>query len=227
MTRAVLLAATSHDPRNPLAYTRRGPSKVVATRMTRLAKAACKLVKEQGVRLDPHRLFATSLRDYDVLIRLAPRRVIDGIIRAATGDPGAKKVSHFKNLDGRTGKLPLPIARHPVAVLLDLLEHAYGDCLIFFHGDLDNAEADVNAGEDGVIGAIWKPGMQHRLRFRTGLPFNFTTVTSTAWLNEKGKDMQMDEDVDGDVVELNQTAILLEIARIGGDMIKIIEVVER
>jgi U3 small nucleolar RNA-associated protein 22 len=49
-----------------------------------------------------------------------------------------------------------------------------------------------------------------RQKFRAGLPYNFLAV----------------EDEDEDVVELNKDAVLLEIARVGGEMIKKIEVQE-
>ncbi|WYZ34333.1 hypothetical protein EsH8_I_000609 [Colletotrichum jinshuiense] len=198
MNHTVLFVATPHDHLG-LAYTRHGPSKLLATRMTRLAKAASKLIKEQGIALDAAQLFQPSLGDYDVVIHLSTSAV-KRVTRDAAAEAGTRH-SLFKNLDERTGKVPLPLSRHPATVLLRELEAAYEDTLIFFHG----------APEDAVIGAIWQPKLRQQ-NFRVGLPYNFRRV-------EGG-------DEDSDVVEVNKPAVLLEIARIGGDLIKTIELSE-
>lgn len=202
MNHMALFVATSHD-HSGLAYTRNGPSKLIASRMTRLAKAACKLVKEEDVNLDPVDLFETSLQDYDVLIHISTKAV-KSIMRAAASESGAKKVSQFKNLDDRTGKAPLPIRAHPVDVLLEELGRVYEETLIFFRGKGSDEE------DDAVVGAIWNPKLK-RQKFRVGLPYNFHSVGG-------------DEGVD--MIEVNKQAVLLEIARIGGEMIKKIEEVE-
>ncbi|KAF9873592.1 nrap protein [Colletotrichum karsti] len=193
MNHAVLFVATPHDHAG-LAYTRHGPSKLLATRTTRLAKAASKLIREQGIALGVAELFQPSLGDYDVLIHLSTS-AFKRVVRDAASEVGMRH-SLFKNLDDRTGKVPLPLSRPPATVLLQELEAAYEDTLIFFHG----------APEDAVIGAIWQPKLR-RQNFRVGLPYNFQSV---------------DEEED-DVVEVNKPAVLLEIARIGGDLIKKIE----
>ncbi|EEY23628.1 U3 small nucleolar RNA-associated protein [Verticillium alfalfae VaMs.102] len=194
MNHAVLFVATSHDPTGQ-SYTRTAPTKLSATRMTRLAKSAVRLVREQDVALEIDALFEPSLADYDFLLHLSSKET-KRVLRDAAADAGARH-SAFKNLDARTGKVPLPLARHPVDVLLGELEAAYEDSLIFFRGSRG----------DAVVGAIWQPKLR-RQAFRVGLPFNFSAVG------------------DGAEVEVNKEAVLLEIARIGGDMIKRIEVAE-
>ncbi|KXH60473.1 nrap protein [Colletotrichum nymphaeae SA-01] len=203
MSHAVLFVATPHDHLG-LAYTRQGPSKLLATRMTRLAKAASKKIKEQGIALDVAELFQPSLADYDVLLHFSTSG-LKRVARDAASEAGTR-TSLFKNLDERTGKIPLPLARHPATVLLTELETAYEDTLVFFHG----------ASGDAVIGAIWQPKLRSRQKFRVGLPYNFHKV-------EGDSD---DGDDEGDVVEVNKPAVLLEIARIGGDLIKKIELIE-
>ncbi|KAJ3532365.1 hypothetical protein NM208_g8472 [Fusarium decemcellulare] len=201
MNHTVMIVATSSEP-SGLAYTRNGPSKLIASRMTRLAKAASKLVKDNGYRLDAADLFETSLEDYDVLLHLS-RKAIRSIVRDAASDPSARRHSQFKNLDDRTGRAPLPIRVHPVDVLMQELQRVYDDTLVFFRG-ASNSEDD-----DAVIGAIWNPKLQQQ-KFRVGLPYNFQKVAGE----------------DGDVVAVNRKAVLLEIARIGGEVIKKIEEVE-
>ena len=203
MNHSVMFVATSND-QSGQAYTRNGPSKLIASRMTRLAKAAGKVVREQGSRLDASGLFDTSLQDYDILIHLSPK-AIKSIIRDAATEAGAKKHSLYKNLDERTGKMPLPVRAHPVDVLADELQRAYDDTLVLFRG----------GSEDAILAAIWSTKLPQKQKFRAGLPYNFRKVA--------GED---DEGEAADVVELNRNAVLLEMARMGGDMIKKIEVVE-
>ncbi|KAL7790332.1 Nrap protein [Trichoderma ceciliae] len=196
MNDKVMYVATSHD-QSGLAYTRNGPSKLVASRMTHLAKAACKLVREKGIHLDPSLLFEAALQDYDVLIHLSPKAV-KNIIRETAVESGGRKHSQFKNLDALTASVPLPIRAHPTDVFIQELERVYEDTLLFFRGSAD----------DGVVAALWNPRLQKQ-KFRAGLPYNFHS-----------------REGDGDQVEVNRAAVLLEIARAGGDVIKKIEVAD-
>lgn len=194
MNHTVMIVATSFD-QSGLAYTRDGPSKLIASRMTRLAKAACKLVREQGADLEASLLFEPALQDYDVLFHLSSK-ALKTIVREAGISSGTYKASQFRNLDGRTGKTPLPVRAGPVDVLVEELQRVYEDTLVFFPG---------GATDDATIAALWNPRLQ-RQKFRAGLPYNFSTV-----------------DEEGDVVEINRKAVLLEIARVGGSLIREIE----
>ncbi len=196
MNHAVLVVATSYD-QTGLSYTQDGPGKLVAARMTRLAKAACKLVREQGAHLDAAPLFAPALQDYDVLLHLSAK-ALRAVARETGSDAAAPRTSQFRNLNGAAGKAPLPVRAGPVDVLVEELRRVYEDTLVFFAG---------GAADDATIAALWNPRLQPS-KFRAGLPYNLHTVA--------------DED---DVVDVNRKAVLLEIARIGGSLIKTIEVV--
>jgi U3 small nucleolar RNA-associated protein 22 len=198
MNHTVMLVATAFD-QSGLAYTRDAPSKLIASRMTRLSKAACKLVRDQGTNLDASALFEPALQDYDVLIHLSSK-ALKSIVRDAGTDSGAYKASQYRNLDGRTGKMPLPVRAGPIDVLVEELQRVYEDTLVFFPG---------GAADDSIVAALWNPRLQKAQNFRPGLPYNFCTVEQ-----------------DGDVVEVNRKAVLLEIARIGGSLIRQIEQVE-
>ncbi|RDA93387.1 hypothetical protein CP533_1962 [Ophiocordyceps camponoti-saundersi (nom. inval.)] len=179
------------------AYSRDGPSKLVASRMTRLAKAACKLVRQQGPRLDPRALFQTSLGDYDVLIHLSSKAARD----VASASSATSTPSRYKNLTST----PSPIRAHPLDVLTTELARVYDGSLVFFRGP------DQDSVSDPVLAAIWCPALPPLpIRFRPGLPFNFCRA---------------DED-DQDLVRLNRDAILLEIARLGGQLVSKIEVLD-
>ncbi|KAG5949182.1 hypothetical protein E4U53_006001 [Claviceps sorghi] len=208
MNNLVMFVATSSD-QSGQAFTRSGPSKLIASRMTRLAKAACKVVRDQDLHLDPSVVFESSLQDYDVLLHLSPKAVTTLTREAASASASAsasalKKPSPYKNLDHRTGKIPLPTRTHPTTVLLEQLQRVYQDSLLFFSG----------APNDTVIAAIWDPRLQPRQKFRVGLPYNFCGVQHPHPDGEHHAP---------DVVQVNQRAVLLEIARTGGDLIRKIE----
>ncbi|KJZ72411.1 hypothetical protein HIM_08214 [Hirsutella minnesotensis 3608] len=207
MNSSVMFVATSAD-QSGLAYTRNGPSKLMASRMTRLAKAACKLVREQAAELDAAALFHGSLQDYDVLFHLSSK-ALRAVTREASTESGARKPSRFKNLDERTGSVPLPMRTRPLDVLAGELQRVYDDTLVFFRGGGD---------DDGVLAAIWCSGPKLQgaqgVKFRPGLPYNFCRLPGS---DEGGGD---------DLVGVNRDAVLLEIARVGGDLIKRIEVVD-
>jgi U3 small nucleolar RNA-associated protein 22 len=198
MSHTTLIVATSNET-SGTAYTihdgRPTPSRVVATRMTTLARAACKLVKDKGIELDPRTLFQPSLKDYDVLIRLNGKAV-----KKAADPDDAVKQSQFKNLDGRTGRTPQPALSHPARTLLTRLNSLFSGPLLFFHG----------APEDTVVAAIWNPQVQSRA-FRVNLPCSYKPATSE------------DEEIRGEHVDVNREAILAEVARIGGELIEAIE----
>lgn len=215
LNRTVLIVATSHD-RTGLAYTRNGPSRLIVTRMTLLAKAASRLLRREDHRLDvPAQLFRPSLADYDVLFHLSSKAA-RAVMRDAAVETAVVPVSRsrYKNLDGITGKTPLPVRAGPAEILIRKLQALYADTLIFFHGTLGTIGVDSGHGggdeQENIVGAIWNPRLQ-RQKFRAGLPYNFKSVA-----NEDGDD----------VVEVNREAVLLEIARIGGELIKKIEIVD-
>lgn len=202
MSHTTLFVATSQDT-SGTAYTIQGgrpyPPKVVATRMTSLARSACKWVKDKGVTLDPKTLFQPSLKEYDVLIHL-DNKTLKAINR---GDDAAKQ-SHFKNLAGCADKVPQPVVQQPARALLLQLENLFAGPLLLFHG----------APDDAIIAGIWNPQIQRRT-FRVNLSCSFQPVGQEQ--DEEGEEL----------VEVNRDGIITEIARIGGDCIGKIESTKR
>lgn len=201
MSHTTLVVATSNETSGTACTIHDGrpmPSRVVATRMTTLARAACKLVKDKGIELDPRTLFQPSLKDYDVLIHLNGKAVK----RAADIDHVVKQ-SQFKNLDGRTGRTIQPALSHPARTFLKQLNGLFSVPLLFFHG----------APEDTVVAAIWNPQVQRRT-FRVNLPCSYKPAAHED-VGEAG--------TSGEHVDVNREAILAEVARIGGDLIETIE----
>ncbi|KAL2167229.1 hypothetical protein VTG60DRAFT_1580 [Thermothelomyces hinnuleus] len=216
MNHTVLFVATSQEPSGVAWTTADGqakPSKVVATRMTSLAKSASRLIREQGVELDHRRLFVPSLKEYDVLIHLNSKAFKSTLKTYANIDPEEEEEvarPKFKNLDERTGQEPLPLAQHPADLFLEHLSATYGGLLVFFRGSV----------EDNTIGAIWNPQMQRR-SFRINLPTSYKPVAAG---KKRAKSDEHEDDEEADLVDVNKEAILSEIARIGADLVEKIEV---
>ncbi|KAL7620049.1 U3 snoRNP protein [Parahypoxylon ruwenzoriense] len=192
MNRTTLFVATSQDV-SGVAYTLHGPPTVVATRMTSLARTACKAVKEQGVSLNIRSIFQSSLRDYDVLLHLSPK-----VLKRISRDDGTRH-SQYKNLDERRGNAAPPPLEPPAETLLKRLNDVYASPLLFFHGGAD----------DAVIAALWNPHIHTRSSFTAHMPCSLKSV------KRGGEDAQ--------TFEVNRKAILAEIARIGGDVVERIE----
>ncbi|KAM7204276.1 Nrap protein [Naviculisporaceae sp. PSN 640] len=221
MAHTVLFVATATDGTGIAHTTVDGeakPSKVVAARMTALAKSASSVARQENISLDPRRLFVPSLKEYDAVIHLN-HKAIKSILRTYPTDNLADLEEEedkyanrpkFKNLDSRTGQDALPLAQHPADVFLRKLTSLYSGPLVFFRG----------AADDMAIGAVWNPQMQERT-FKVNLPTSYKPVPVTT-----GEDSDMDEDEGeekGVMVEINREAILAEIARIGGDLVERID----
>ena len=109
------------------------PPKVVAGRMSTLAKASIKLLREKGSALDIYELFHTSLAPYDFVINLRSK---------IAGDRGSSSAK-FKNLKDQTGN-----ARSTaVSSFIRDLQACYGQSVLLFHG---GEHSDMVAG-------LWLP----------------------------------------------------------------------
>lgn len=134
MNRIVMFAASNADL-DGTTWTEKGPSTVVATRFTSLARAAITLVKEQGVRLLPESIFETGLAEYDFAIFMKPKLL-------AVKQRG---LSEFKNLQIVQNK-SLAISS-PAETFASELRDLHGISAMFFH----------DADADNVITGLWKP----------------------------------------------------------------------
>ncbi|ERT02730.1 hypothetical protein HMPREF1624_01031 [Sporothrix schenckii ATCC 58251] len=254
MNHTVLFVSTTHDSSGTAFTTdssggqsRPQPSKVVASRMTSLARAACRLVKETDVsssptvsgsraHLDPALLFQPSLGDFDILIHLSPRivkRLVKGDIAEDGSNSGSAsskpRRSIYKNLDARTGRDLHVLPAHPVRLLLDQLDHVYGGGasaggggvgpIVFFYG----APRDEDNDGDHIVAALWNPQL-HPRSFRINVPCSFRPVVAA---NKRNKAKNDDAAAAEPLIEVNREGILAEIARIGGSLIDRIEVVEK
>lgn len=189
MNRTVLFVASNHDTTGT-ALTDDGPQKLVASRMTALARSACKLVKEKDLDLDPRMLFATSITDYDFVIHVSPK---------FTGEHRRKEMSKikYKNLEVQAETGQDIVGDLSIYLYIDELKKLYTNTVVLFHSELPGS----------TIAGLWNP----QTVSPRPLKVNLTYSTRPAGVApEHGRE---------DVVELDKPAILAEMARLGGDML--------
>jgi U3 small nucleolar RNA-associated protein 22 len=201
MNRVVLFAGSNLDPEGVTWSDSGRPAKVVAARLVSLAKAALAEVSDKGARLVPEVLFESPLGDYDFVIHLA------------TQDQKGKKAKVvYKNLalqhgsSGGVDDFTLAsghVGFEPTKLFLADLERVFGHAALFFHDD--------SAQGAEVIAGLWNPGCEGR-PWKLSLGYNSIPSTKSRDAVEAG---------------VNRHAVLAEIARLGGDMIRKVEAVKK
>ncbi|KAM0126161.1 hypothetical protein ACHAP3_009398 [Botrytis cinerea] len=192
MNRTVVFAASNHDMTGT-AFTEKGPSKMVAARMTALARSACKAVKDQSLNLDNRSLFVTSTNDYNFVIHLNPK---------AAGTSKAKDSHRFKNLEVQSELSIEKVDYQPLRMFSEELESLYSGSIVFFRSATDISR----------IGGLWNPQTNVSRAFKVNLAYA---------VKPEGND---GDDEEAKNVKINQSAMLAEIARLGGDMVSRIEI---
>ena len=112
------------------------PPKVAAGRMSTLAKASIKLLREKGCNLDISDLFHTSLAPYDFIVNLRPKVLNDRLPLA----------TRFKNLNDQSPKTS-DLKSTVVQSFLRDLQACYSQSILLFHG---GEHSDTIAG-------LWNP----------------------------------------------------------------------
>ncbi|MCJ1477142.1 hypothetical protein MMC13_005813 [Lambiella insularis] len=194
LNRVILFAASNLDPEG-ITWTERSPSKVVAARFTSLAQAACRAARDHGMNLDAKMLFASSLADYDFVIRLHP---------TFRGQPKKKASALFKNLLMADSQHPTMVGYDPEQLFVEELKRIYGHSIVLCYNDSSR----------NVIAGLWNPHMESR-------PWKVNLGYSTL---PSGETRLTEDDSEGPRVSVNKTGILHDIARLGGEMISTIDV---
>jgi U3 small nucleolar RNA-associated protein 22 len=153
LNRLVLFIASNIDGDGATWTDHAKPPKVVASRMTALARSAVQMVKEQGIRLTLDSIFSSSLTDYDFTIHLN-RDVAGGKLGRSGRDD--KK---FKNLQLQKSSDTELIGYDPIQQFVSELQQVYGDTMILFY---DKAR--------GIIAGLWNP--QTRRTWKLKLRFS-------------------------------------------------------
>ena len=194
MNRVAMFVASNVD-RDGTTWTEGNPMKVVAARLSNLAKAACRLIREQGLDIQPQALFAPSFADYDFIVHLNPKFTEDEL------GQGRKSSRSFKNLQIQNDDDRGMTGINPIQCFVDELRRVYRNNILFFH--------NVNGGS--VIGGLWNPQAGPRTwKINT----SYSTMPSASI---KDGDMEAQ-------IEINRKGTLHELARLGGDMISRIEI---
>ncbi|KAK7540557.1 Nrap protein [Phyllosticta citribraziliensis] len=198
LNRVVIFAATNVDPEGTTWTDHARPAKVVAARMTALAKAASQAVRETGVRIEPESLFSSPLSDYDFVLRISPQHSKSG-----RKDKTAK--AQFKNLalQAEPAQNVDMAGFDPVRLYLAELREIYGHVVIFFH--------DGDGGD--VVAGLWNPANTVRRKWKVRMGYSSVPVAGAG-----------EEDAQADV---NKEAILAEMARLGGELVRKVDVNRR
>jgi U3 small nucleolar RNA-associated protein 22 len=213
MNNVVLFVASTIDPTGVIWTQGARPSKVVAARLTALAKASIELVKAKGLEMrkeDWQSLFTTPMGDFDFVIHLN-RHVLRSYGCGSKGGKGEKE-ENYKNLVLQEGMDIESIGFDPVQLYLEDLERAFGQNVLFFH--------DADGGK--VIGGLWNPRVLRRRAWRVRLGYSSMPV---AEVEEREGEDGGDEEEKGSVV-MNQSGILGEIAMMGAGLVERVEVVK-
>ena len=208
----VLFVASPIDPSGVVWTQGARPSRVVASRLTALARASIELVTAKSLQMqaaDWTSLFTTPMGDFDFVIHLN-KRVVQQRGYNRHGDD-----ERYKNLTLQQEGMDVEsIGFDPVQLYLDDLEHAFGQNVLFFH----------NADGGKVIAGLWHPRALGRKTWRVRLGYSSMPV------------VMGDEDYEGEggsgdkgaaaAVVMNLAGILAEIAMLGKGLVERIEIVK-
>jgi U3 small nucleolar RNA-associated protein 22 len=165
LNRLVIFAASNVEADGAMWTDYAKPPKVVASRMTALARSAVHMVKEQGTRLNLDSIFSSSLTDYDFIIHIN-RDVADSKLAHSRRDD--KK---FKNLQLQLSSNVELTGYDPVHQFVSELQQAYGDTMILFY----------DKAKQGIIAGLWNP--QTRRAWKLKLRFSSTPLGKADEIN--------------------------------------------
>lgn len=185
MNRVCLFVASSVDSEGTT-WTDGVPAKVVASRLSALAKAATTLIEAQDLSADIGSLFVSPTNEYDFVIHLSS---------LARKTKKIRKSAEFKNLAvAEEAADPELVGFAPQDLFFAEVERTYGQAVVLFKG------------EDCIAG-LWTPYTAPR-----GWKVNLAYSTVP---KQEGQDV---------VAEVNKEGVLKEISRLGGELVKKVDV---
>ncbi|KAF1938068.1 pre-rRNA processing protein-like protein Utp22 [Clathrospora elynae] len=218
MNRVVLFAATNLDEEGTTWTDKAKPEKVVAARLTALAKGVTQAVRADEDSLlhyinnqsatkahdplTPESLFTTNMSEFDIVITINPKHTLNppkkhkSEVQFKNLDLQQKSTSSFSSSSPTSTPLPLLFAQ-------ELLE-IYGDAVLWFW-DPETM--------DRIVG-LWNPVVtgQRGWKIRAG------------WNSEPVKKKASSDGCGGVDIKANKAAMLHEIRRLGGELVKGVEV---
>ncbi|KAF2685789.1 pre-rRNA processing protein-like protein Utp22 [Lentithecium fluviatile CBS 122367] len=214
MNRVVLFAATNIDTSGNTWTDMGRPEKVVAARMTALAKAATTVIRAQEdhimaaangketatADLPPESLFISQIRDYDLVIHISSK--YSRVSKDKKSEP------KYKNLEIQLiPKGSLGAETDLVPLFVEDLQNVFGDAVLWFW---DPESLDRIAG-------LWNPLVSRQRAFKVKAGWNSAPVRS-----RDGEPKGMNEKSVG--IHINKRAVLNDIKRLGGDLVSRIDV---
>jgi U3 small nucleolar RNA-associated protein 22 len=215
MNRVVLFAATNLDSEGTTWTNKARPEKVVAARMTALAKATTSLIKaeddavlsringvEEGSETTetfaPGRIFVSQPQDYDIVIHITSKYTTIGTKKT--------KKPTFKNLQaqGASGDAH-NCGLNPANLFAGDLQNIYGDAMLWFW-DPENVD---------FIAGLWNPSVTGQRGWKVKAGWNSVPVVESP----KGEEEEQRVEI-----RVNKAAICNEIRRLGGELVSRIEV---
>ncbi|RMZ70291.1 hypothetical protein GMOD_00000365 [Pyrenophora seminiperda CCB06] len=209
MNRVVLFAATNLDEEGTTWTDKAKPEKVVAARLTALAKAATQALRAEEDRLlhlvnsnkgtaqsqnilSPESLFTTSISDFDIIITISSKYTLKP-------NKSRKATPQFKNLDLQRSAALNTSAQTPLSQLFAQgLVEVYGDAILWFW-DPETL--------DRIMG-LWNPVVTGQRSWKVKVGWNSMPV---------GKK-------DAVEIKTNREAIIHEVRRLGNELVKTIDV---
>ncbi|KAJ4365624.1 U3 snoRNP protein [Neocucurbitaria cava] len=206
MNRVVLFAATNLDEEGTTWTDKAKPEKVVAARLTALAKAATQAIRADEDRLlshinakagaskealAPESLFSTNVTEYDIVITINPKHTLK-LSKKRKSEPQFKNLDLQRSTQSEASSTPLP-----QLFAQELLE-VYGDAVLWFWDP---------QSLDKIVG-LWNPVVTGQRSWKVKAGWNSEPVAKK----------------DGVDIKANKVAIVNEIRRLGGELVKDIEV---
>jgi U3 small nucleolar RNA-associated protein 22 len=201
MNNVVLFIGSNLDSTGVVWTQGQRPPRVIAARLTALAKASIAVIREKGVETqeaDWKGLFQSPLSDFDFLIHLKR-----GFGR---GEKKEKTQAKFKNLQLQESMDEEQLGFDPAELFVQDLEKIFGESILFFH--------DRDGGN--VVAGLWNPRVLKRQNFRVRLGVSSMPVATAKTEDQDGKEQ----------VVINQAAVLAEIAMMGEGLVQKVEVVK-
>ncbi|KAF1966772.1 Nrap protein [Bimuria novae-zelandiae CBS 107.79] len=214
MNRVVLFAATNSDTDGNTWTDRGRPEKVVAARMTALAKAATQVVRtsedvsatDSKSQFAAETLFVPQLQDFDFVVHMSPK-YCKSSKKKRSEDIKFKNIEVQQAVDSAKNN-PTQLAR----LFAEDLRSVYGDAILWFWD-----EETITS-----VAGLWNPGVTAQRTFKVKPEWNSVPVKGKAGekKDEQGKGKE-GTDVD---IRVNKEAVYNEIKRLGGEMVSKIEV---
>jgi U3 small nucleolar RNA-associated protein 22 len=221
MNRVVLFAATNLDNDGTTWTDGSLPERVVAARMTSLARVAVDALRTQDetflaraltrtkmptadttdANIKPRTLFVSQLHEYDVVISIASK-VLKSKKKA---EPKYKNLEMQQNTSKAFGMQHVDY--EPVVLFVEDLKNIYGEAVLWFW---DPEALDTIAG-------LWNPTSTAQRPWKIKAGWNSVPVAGKKNKDDDKSDAAVD-------IQVNKAAICNEISRLGGDLITEVEV---